>query len=171
MKLTITESGARQISQRLEDFPAELHQKLAQRISGAIEELHSAVLRAVPHRTGRLASEIVERVFSDAKYRVAGYVSVYTDDPGPAPHNEYAKAATLEYGSSRSRAIRDEEHGVLTRLRGSSRRIKARMSKPVDIAARRYLRGPLDALRPEILAMIEEAVAEAAGAANGGASA
>src|SRR5690242_13577707 len=168
MSLKITMSGAREISRRLEDFPESLHDKLASRIRTVIEELWVRVEGVVPHRTGRLASEIAERVFSDAKYRVAGYVSVYADDPGPAPHNEYAKAATLEYGSDRPRAIKSE-HGVMTRLRGSSRRIKARMSKPVDIAARRYLRGPLDEMRPQITAMMEEAIAEAVAQANGGA--
>ena len=164
MKLTITETGARQISKRLDEFPQELHDRLAERIRPVIDELWTRVEQRVPHRTGRLASEITKRVFADARYRVAGYVSVYTDDPGP--YNEYAKAATVEYGSSRPRAVKDLEHGVMTRLRGSSRRIKARMSKPVDIAARRYLRGPLDEMRPAITAMIEQAISEAVAEAN-----
>lgn len=165
MKLTITESGAREISKRLEEFPDELHQKLVVRIRGVVEQLYARVLQVVPHRTGRLSGEIVERMFTDAKYRVAGYVSVYTDDPGPSPHNEFAKAATLEYGTDRPRAIKSE-HGVMTRLRGSSRRMKARMSKPAEIEARRYLRGPLDQMRPEIMALIEQAIAEAVAEAN-----
>src|SRR5690242_20943225 len=59
------------------------------------------------------------------------------------PRSTLFPYTTLFRSSDRPRAIKSE-HGVMTRLRGSSRRIKARMSKPVDIAARRYLRGPLD---------------------------
>lgn len=145
--IQITETGAREISTRLENFPSALHEKLKEHITSAVGALWTGSEQAVPHRTGRLASEITERVYSEAKYRIAGYVSVYSPDPG----EEYAKAGALEYG-------RHSLNGVL--LRGNNRRAKARMAGSAQIMAFRYLRGPLERLRPEIMAGIDLAVAE-----------
>jgi len=164
--IEITETGAREIGARLENFTPSLHARLTERIEAATAELWESVEEVVPHLTGRLASEIASRLFSGARNRVAGYVSVYA--PNPGPHNEYAKAATLEYGSNKPRAVRDETHGIITRLAGSSRRIRARMSSPVNLAARRYLRGPLEELRGPIMVSLEEAVDETVAEANAG---
>lgn len=161
MSILITANGARFIADELEQFPTQLHDRLKARMTDSVDALWEAVEEVVPKRTGRLASEIVRRVYAGTLRRVAGYVSVYTADPGPAPHNEYAKAASLEYGTSGLRAIRDEKNGALRRLVGSSRRIKARLGSVQAIAPRRYLRGPFESLRPGILASLEEGVSEA----------
>lgn len=158
-----TLEGDRLLAARLEAFPADLHAALLDRIQTGMQSVRDQVEAVVPRLTGRLATEIVLRVYAETVKRVAAYISVYTPEPGPAPHNEYAKAATLEYGSNKPRAVRDLNSGVMTRLRGSHRRIKARMSKPVDIEARRYLRGPFEIGEPEIMAMINDAVAQVTG--------
>lgn len=159
MTVTVTTRGARELALRFEQFPVELHQKLKERIGEITEALYGAVSAAAidrfAHPTGRLQSEVMKRIYGDNPERVAGVVSVYAG----GDQNEYAKAATLEYGSNRPRKVASES-GVMMRLNGSKRRILARMSKPTVITAYRYLRDPLDEARPEIIAALTEAISE-----------
>jgi len=159
--MSVRLDGDRELEARFDRFPAFARRQLAARIDQITEELEGRVEVAAPVRTGRLRSEIRGRTFTDNPERVAGYVAVFA--PGIA--GEYAKAATLEYGSNKARKI-FERAGALARLGGQRRRVLARLTKPVHIAAFEYLRGPFAQMEPEIRAQLEEAIAQAA--AQGG---
>lgn len=155
--MSVVTRGEREISQRFDTFPSRVRRKLEERITALITELNARVRAAAPFRTGDLRSEITPQVYDDAPNRVAGYVSVYA----PSKPSEYAKAATLEYGSNKPRRI-FERGGISARLGLRQKRIVARVSKPARIEAFKYLRDPLKDMQPEIVAGLEEAVAETA---------
>ena len=157
VKVTIT--GAREAGVKFERFPEEAHDKIAERIHGLTDRLYERILDAEPFKTGKLKSETVEREFDDNGHRIAGYVSIFA----PSDVAEYAKAATLEYGTDKPRKVADRG-GLLLRITGSSRRIHARLSKPVHIAAMRFLRGPLAEMADGVETEIEAALSDAAGA-------
>lgn len=150
--MTVITRGEREISDRFESFPVFAQQKLTERIGALTEQLWEGVESAVPHRTGRLASEIASRLYSKPQ-RIAGYVSVYA----PGASGEYPKAGALEYGWWAA----PHPSGVMMRLAGSNRRAKARIAGATRVAARRYLRGPLAAMRPEVVVALDEVMAEA----------
>lgn len=162
--MTVIIRGEREISQRFEQFPQELRQALKTRIEALIQELWTRVESVVPHRTGRLASEITSKVYDDSPTRIAGYVSVYAPDD---PRREMPKAGALEYGSSKARKIHDKSGRMETLRNGKRRKIVVGMTKPAHLAARRYLRGPLAEMEPMIRAALEEAVAAAIADASG----
>lgn len=144
--------GEREISLRFDNFPSKLTAKLEQRIRGLTELLEERIEAATPKKTGLLRSEITPKVYlGDTGDRVAGYVSVFAGNLT----QEYAKAATLEYGSNKARKLSD-------RLMGPRKRLERRLSKPAHFEAFRYLRGPFEEMRPEIEAALDETVAEAA---------
>jgi hypothetical protein len=157
LAVKVTIAGAREAGARFDHFPREAHDNIAQRIHGLIDRLYERILTAEPFKTGKLKSETVAREFDDRADRIAGYVSIYA----PSDPKEYAKAATLEYGTDKPRKIASRG-GVLMRLTGSSRRIEARLSKPVRIEAMRFLRGPLEDMRDEAETELEAALDEAA---------
>jgi hypothetical protein len=157
--------GERVVIAKYSAMPGRTRRILRRRITALSRALQGGVRAAIPVRKSprwpsalpALAQFIVSKVYADNPARVAGYVSVYA----PSNPAEYAKAATLEYGSTRPRAVRDEARGVMRRLRGSSRRIRARLGKPAVIRAYRYLRGPLGDMRAEVVAALEEGIVEA----------
>jgi hypothetical protein len=148
--------GASELSLRFESFPAKARAILEQRIVSLTSRLQSAVEEAAPKRTGKLASEIVERIFADQASRVAGYVQVYA----PQSPDEYAKAATLEYGSNKPRRLADHG-GIFRRLGAGQRRIESRLTKPTHIEAFRYLHGPFEELKPQMQEQLQAALQEA----------
>ena len=149
--------GERELSERLDKFPANARAKLTERITSLTERLDAMIEAAAPYLTGLLRSEITQRVFSDAPNRIAGYVSVFAS---ANPKREYAKAATLEYGSDLARRIPDKS-GVFRKLGRGQKRIESHLTKAAHIVARRYLRGPLAEMRPEIDAELSQALTEA----------
>ncbi len=153
----VTVANEREVALRFDRFPVELHEFLRQRIHAIVDQLYRRILDTEPFKTGKLKSETVEREFSDNPERVAGYVSIYA----PSSSNEYAKAATLEYGTHKPRREFEKTNSVTARFGKSRRRVALRFTKPVHIEARRYLRDPLEAMRPAILAELEHAVQEA----------
>lgn len=155
VKVTIT--GDRAAGARFDRFPVEARSNIVARIHALTDRLYDRVLAAEPFKTGRLKRETVVREFDDQADRVAGYVSIYA----PGIPGEYAKAATLEYGTDKARKVADRG-GMLMRITGSSRRIHARLSKPVHIEAKRFLRGPLEDMRDEVETELEAALEEAA---------
>jgi hypothetical protein len=152
--------GDKELALRFEQFPRVAHAKLAERMQNIVDGLQARARAAAPHKTGKLQSEITGRVFSDMPDRVAGYVTVFTPDPGP-PGNEYAKAATLEYGTDKPRRVMGAARFSARLGRFAQRRLVARVSKPAHISAFRYLRGPLEDMREEIDAELAAAIAEA----------
>lgn len=148
--------GDREISQRFETFPTALRASLSARIRALTDELYARVEAVVPRKTGKLASEIVARVYDDSPTRVAGYVSVYA----PGDSREYPKAASLEYGTNKARRRFSKTQTIINR-RGKTQRAVERLSRPVHLAARRYLRGPLQDMGPEVRTELEAAVQKA----------
>ena len=145
----------------VEGFGERAHELLKARITSLTEALETRVLATEPFRTGRLRETTVEKVFSDDPDRVAGYVRITAD---------FGKAGALEYGSHR--AITVNERSPAVRARQAHAGIRAAFSRPsaalaasyvrhTNIAEHRFLRGPLEAMRPEILAEMEQALEEA----------
>jgi hypothetical protein len=150
--MTVVSRGERELELRLDSFPSRLQVKLEQRIRGLTEELQARIEAAAPVKTGLLRSEIKPSIYTgEGNNRVAGYVSVFAGDR----KGEYAKAATLEYGSTKARKIS-------ARLSSSRRAIERHISRAPHIQAFRYLRGPFEQMRSEIEAALEETVAEVA---------
>jgi hypothetical protein len=148
--------GEREISLRFETFPTRLHQKLVDRITALTTTLEQRIEAVTPKRTGLLRSEITEKIYaSDSQNRVAGYVSVYAGGNS----KEYAKAATLEYGSNKPRKLADRGSRVLAMF-SKANKFERRLSKTPHIEAFRYLRQPLEDMKPEIQAALEETVVE-----------
>ena len=134
--------GGAELAARFETLSGKAHDKILGRMGGLVDRLTSLARAAAPNKTGKLRSEIVGRVYDDTKSRIAGYVSVFAPEGGA---KEYPKAATLEFGSNRVRKTRVSRFSdKLGRM--SKRRIVARVTKPVTIAAYRYLRGSLRTL-------------------------
>jgi hypothetical protein len=145
-------TGERELELKFDNFPREVHSALEERITAITENLRARVEAAAPRKTGLLRSEIKSRVYS-SKNRIAGYVSVYA----PGREGEYAKAATLEYGTDKPRHAVSR---IMDRMGKSHRRIMDRISKPVHIEAYRYLRGPFADLMPEIQSDLESVVSQ-----------
>lgn len=151
--MAVTITGDRELALRFDKFPQEARGRIEERITSLIGRLQDRVEAAAPRKTGKLRSEIKARVYTSTN-RVAGYVSVYA----PGAPGEYAKAATLEYGSDKPR--RAFASRAASRLASGRRRIVSRLSKPVHIEAFRYLRGPFEELTPEFQAELEAAISE-----------
>lgn len=159
--MPVVTRGERELSLRFDQFPDQARHFLEERISRIVDRLEGAVRSATPRgKTGDLRSEITSRVYTSAG-RVAGYVSVYAPGGGSNP---YAKAATLEYGTDKPRRSFERSQSLVSRLTGARRRIVSRISKPVHLEARRYLRGPFESsggeIRSELNAGLEDAIAE-----------
>jgi hypothetical protein len=148
--MTVITRGDKELSLRFDTFPARARDKLEARIRTIVERLEARVESVAPRRTGKLAGEITSRVLADSPNRIAGYVSVYA----PGAPREYGKAATMEYGSNKGRRI-------FARSSSRRRRVVERVTKPVRIRAARFLRGPLEEMRPEIEAELNDALADA----------
>lgn len=149
-------TGERELSLKFDTFPSRARQALEARITALTDALQARIEATAPVKTGKLRSEIADRVYADNPNRIAGRVSVYA--PGAA--GEYAKAATLEYGSNKPRRIFKRGGGIAARVARGNRRIVERMSKPARIQAFRYLRNPLEEMRPEIEAELLQALSE-----------
>lgn len=152
---TVTTRGGRELALRFDAFPTRAHQKIEERIRSLVDTLEQRIEAAAPYKTGKLRSEITPKTYGEQPDRVAGYVSVFA----PGAPGEYPKAATLEYGSNKVRRV-FQRANILQRLGGSQRRIVARVTKPARIQAFAYLRNPFEAMRPEIVTSLNEAIAE-----------
>ena len=162
--ITITTKGERELAaQRFESLPARsARTRLVERIDQLTAQLYARVRAATPHKTGKLKGEESERVFGDQQTRVAGYVSVYAND---GAQNEYAKAATLEYGTDKPRRSFQKRTGLAAGLFGRRRQIMGKLSRPVHLDPRRYLRDSIAAMQSqvasELQAVIDETVRDA----------
>jgi hypothetical protein len=157
--VSVVTRGDRELALRFDKFPTVAHQKLEERMGKIVAAMKAQVQAAAPHKTGKLRSEITGRVFADQPDRVAGYVEVYAPDSSPA-HNEYAKAATLEYGTDLARRIKDHG-GIFRKLNRGQKRIESHLTKAVHIRGFSYLRGSVVGLRGYVETELSEALAEA----------
>ncbi len=147
--------GDRELAVRFEVFPDKLRERLVSRIESLTQELYERVEAATPVKTGELVGEETIRDYADQPGRIAGYVGVFAPQD---PANQYAKAATLEYGTNKPRRAFERKKVMLTELTSARRRLVGQMSRSVHIEAIRYLRDPTKEMEPEVLAAIEEEV-------------
>jgi len=162
MQFTLDIDGDRRVDVRLQEFPEAARGALARRIDALAGELLSRVLGAEPKRTGKLAGETGKSPVQNRPDFVRASVRVAAKDGADA-----RKAGALEYGASKPAAV--PSHTVrLTHV--FSRQIApldvvvAAYRRPMNMAARRYLRGPLDTMRGDIRDALHEAIEEALGA-------
>jgi hypothetical protein len=154
--------GGQELVLQFQDFPEKARARLESRIHGLIDQLEGAVREAAPVRTGKLRSEITERIYSDQPSRIAGYVQVYA--PGVA--EAYPKAATLEYGTDKPRRIPDHG-GIFRRLGEGQKRIESRLTAAAHIEAFRYLRGPFEEMEGDFQTELQQALDELVAEGNG----
>lgn len=154
MSIKTEVKGAASLAVKFDQFPREAHDNITRRFVGLIDRMETLSTRLVPKLMRRLMGEITGRVFSDSPDRVAGYLNVFDIGVSDPKHNEYAKAATLEYGTSKVRQL--EERANLF-----NKRIKVRaMARPVRIIPHRYLRDPFEEVSPQVYSEIEAALQE-----------
>jgi hypothetical protein len=162
MNVRITETGARDVALSLERMPDDVRDRLASRIRGFTARLEPMVAERVPSRTGRARSQVgsVVDVMPDL---VRG--RVYVQGPGA----ENAKLGALEYGARRRHVVREHKR-MLDHLWGRAilpmQVIVDRYMRTPNIAEHRFLRGPFEQMRPEILAGLREAADEGVAAAG-----
>ncbi len=159
-------SGDREATLRFEQFPDRAYDRLVQAMQGIEQRLETAVLAAVPNRTGALRSIVAGRVFHDNPNRIAAVVGVRADTGDAAK-----KAAALEYGSRGTPIAVAAHEASLSHF--WSRAVAARMvevgphSRTPHITAQRFLRGPMDAIRAEAFAELQAALDSAVEESNG----
>src|SRR5690242_7875009 len=134
----------RRVVVKFDQFPQQLHGVLLSRITSLTETLRAMVDASAPEATGKLRRNIVSRV-EDRPQRIHGSVFVHAD---------YGKAAALEYGAHNTIQVKSHsqrlDHVFALQVSPLSVMVAA-YARHLDIAERRYLRGPLAALKPEIL--------------------
>jgi hypothetical protein len=160
MDFGIEIDGDRAVALRFAQFPERARAALQHRLEAISQQLLARVQGAEPARTGRLKGETVPFASSSGD-RVRGGVHVAAPDSG-----EHGKGAALEYGAHGSAQVtahaRALDHVFGRRLTSPLAVMVAAYSRHVNIAERRYLRGPLDAMRGEIVAELRAALDEAA---------
>ena len=149
---------------RFERFPSMAHDRLLATLQSLERRLEAAVLAEEPEKSGDLKSLTGGRVY-DHGDRIAAVVGVRTTTPAQA-----RKAAALEYGSRGASITVSAHTAKLDHL--WSRAIPPIMvnvpsfTRMPSITARRFLRGPIQALHDdaitEMRAALDAAVAEAA---------
>lgn len=152
-------SGDRSAALRFEQFPAFAHDRLLGALQSIEQRLEAAVLASEPTRSGALRGLTGGRVY-DHGNRIAAVVGVRAQTA-----DEARKAAALEYGS-RKQAITVRAHEA--RLAHIWKRAIAEINVSVpsyertpDIAAVRFLRSPIQAIRDEALAELRAALDQA----------
>lgn len=158
-------AGDRQAGLRFEDFPDDLHDDLRGEIDALSRELLSRIEAAVPSKTGTLRSQVRLRMF-DQEDRIRGYIDI----DGRKGSTDYAKAGALEYGS-RGKPTKVSAHRMKLdhfwdhRLAAPTNVLVEAYERTPTIAEHSFMRGPLAAMRPEIVSrltgVIERAVADA----------
>jgi hypothetical protein len=157
-KFTITATD-NNLTLHLDSLPKHLRVRLRSRLTVLIQRLLANVKAAEPVRTGRLRS-LTSASISETDTAIRGQVRIAGDRADG--HN--VAAAALEYGQNRTVAVRAHPER-LTHVFGhpitpESVMVKAHARHP-HIAARRFLRGPAQALRPVAIAELQAAVEEA----------
>lgn len=157
-------TGDREATLRFEKFPAFAHDRLLTAMQSIEQRMEAAIIAAEPDKTGALKAMTGGRVY-DHGDRIAAVVGVRA-----MTQAEALKAAALEYGS-RGGQIEVKAH-FMTLSHIYSRAVAAMSVDVPDytrtpmITADRFLRGPMEALRPEIMAELQAAMDQATQDAN-----
>ena len=163
-QIRIDIDGDRQSGLRFEEFPDHLHDDLRAEIDALSHELLARIEAAVPSKTGTLRSQVRLRMF-DQDDRIRGYIDIQ----GRSGQTDYAKAGALEYVSkgkpSKVSAHRMKlDHYWEHRLAAPTTVLVDAYERTPNIAEHSFMRGPLAAMRPEILqrltGVVERAVAD-----------
>jgi hypothetical protein len=152
----------RQTMVRLKGLPIAVRAKLLPTIRELTKTLLGRVRAAEPERTGTLRRATQSSV-SQGRDFIRGRVSVLPR-PGKQARNVVAAAAALEYGVNATFSVRSHR-ARLSHVFG--RRVNNRFiivdayKRKVRTPPRRFLRDSLAAMRPQVTAAIERAIAEA----------
>lgn len=153
--------GDRQVALRFAQFPDFAHDRLYAALQSIEQRLEAAVKAAEPVRTGKLHRETGGRVY-DHGDRLAAVVGVRV--AGGESAIEAGKAAALEYGAHRAFQVRAHAaslgHLWSRAIAPIAVEVRAHTRRP-NIEERRYLRGPLDAIRGDALRELRDAVGDA----------
>lgn len=163
--IKIDVAGARQAGIRFDEFPDELRAELTAEVHALSIELFAAVEALTPEATGLLRSEERLRLFTDQN-RITGYIDI----AGAKGSQDFAKAAALEYGAHRPGKVSAHsmslDHYWSLKLSEPERVLVAAFTRTPNIEEHAFERGPLAAMRPEIIARLNAVVARASAAAN-----
>lgn len=157
--------GERQTGLRFETFPDALRDELRGEIDSLSHELLARIEAVIPEKTGKLRSQVRLRMF-DEDNRIKGYIDI----AGEKGSTDYAKAGALEYGS-RGRPVEVAAHSMRLdhfwhhKLNAPITVLTEASKRTPTIEEHGFMRGPLAAMRPEIIsrltAVVERAVDEA----------
>jgi hypothetical protein len=157
-RFTITTSD-RRLTVSLDALPDALRASLRGKLAALTATLLAQVHAAEPARTGRLRS-LTHGFLSERPNSIRGGVTI--DGAAGSAHN--IAAAALEYGVKRPFVVRAHQARI-TQVFGHAQApqtvlIRAH-GRRVNIAARRFLRGPAAAIRPRAIAEIQAAIDDA----------
>lgn len=152
--------GDRRAGLRFEEFPEQLRDDLRKEIDALTNELRNRIATAIPKDTGALRGTL-RAVRYDDPDRVTGYISVAKGDA-----NMSRKAAALEYGSAGiPQGVKAHKmrlgHVFEEKLRSPLTVIVEKFNRQPDVKAQRFLRGPMEAMRPKIMSRLEAVVSKA----------
>lgn len=158
MQFGLNIDGDLRAAVRFEEFPERARAALRRKIDELAGELLGQVIADEPQKTGQLRGE-TKKSIADRPEFVRGTVRVAAKDAAEA-----RKAAALEYGAQKPAQV--PAHAMrLTHVFGRQvapfEVMVGAYSRPMHLAARRYLRSPLEAMRGEIRDGLQEALQEA----------
>lgn len=162
-------AGDRQVGLRFEQFPDQLYDALRDEIDSLAHDLFSSVGARIPERTGRLRSQLRVRVFAD-KTKISGRVDIA--GKGSGKNSDFAKAATLEYGSTGKKANVSAhdmkiDHYWSERLSRPITKMTKAYSRTPKVPEFAFERGALAGMQSEILNRLNAVVENAVQDANG----
>jgi hypothetical protein len=152
----VTVTGDKQVAIRFDQFPVKLHDKLLAIIRSLTTGLAAKIKAAEPQRSGKLRSETTSAVYDDAGRKISGRVFVSGD---------YKKAGALEYGAHGRAKISGHsarlDHVFGNHLNAPLTVAVAGFTRQMNIASRKFLRGPLAASASSIDEALQTVVNEA----------
>lgn len=156
-----SEEDERKIAVHLDELPRRLRSALRPIITELTDRLLGAVHAAEPMRTGRLRA--ATKAFVDEKDdRISGKVRVVAE--GGRGSGTHEAAAALEYGAHRSVLVSEHTERLTAKLSRSQAGGLVMVESYVrraNIMARRFMRDPATAMRPEAMAALQRVIAEA----------
>jgi hypothetical protein len=156
IQIAVTVTRDREVGLRLDRFPKEVHDRLLARIRGLTDTLRAEIVARAPKgKTGELADSIDTRV-TDSESRIRGTVFVDAN---------FGKAGAIEYGAHGTAKVAAHEErrtNFFGRVGAVSQVDIGAHSRQLNIAAHRYMRGPLAADSADIEQSLHQALNEAA---------
>ena len=160
MSIGVQIIGERRIALRFEEFPEFARSKLKDAITKLQAKLMSAVSDRVPKGpSGKLAASVAGGV-EDSPNKVRGWVNVAGRDRALI-----LQAVALEYGSHKTIKVAEKAGRGLSTVYGHYispiQVLVGAYTRTTDIAAQRFLRGPLADLSTEAMGAMTNALQEA----------